>query len=81
LEFGTWLPFIFKAMPIFTYRCRKCLEKFDILVGMSQDKQKLKCPKCQGVDLEKQFAVFGISGKDSSSKCSSCAGGNCFGCH
>jgi putative FmdB family regulatory protein len=71
-------------MPIFTYQCKSCLEKFDILVGMTQDKPELKCPKCKSSDLEKQFAPFRVSGvseKSSSSKCSSCSGGDCSGCH
>ncbi|MFA5008080.1 MAG: FmdB family zinc ribbon protein [Candidatus Omnitrophota bacterium] len=70
-------------MPIFTYQCNKCLSKFDILIGMSQDKPELKCPKCASQDLEKQFAPFRVSGGSvsSSSKCSSCSGGNCSGCH
>ncbi|MDD4955495.1 MAG: zinc ribbon domain-containing protein [Candidatus Omnitrophica bacterium] len=70
-------------MPIFTYQCNKCMEKFDVLVGMSQDKPDLKCPKCKSSDLAKQFAPFRVSGSSDrgSSKCSSCSGGNCSGCH
>jgi putative FmdB family regulatory protein len=71
-------------MPVYTYLCRKCSEKFDILVGMTQEKNELKCPNCNNKDLEKAFVPFRIasSGRQSSSssKCNSCSGGNCSSC-
>ncbi|MFA5271645.1 MAG: FmdB family zinc ribbon protein [Candidatus Omnitrophota bacterium] len=71
-----------KTMPLFSYQCLKCLEKFDLLVGMSQERQDLKCPKCSSRDIEKQFALFSIAGGLSGhSSCGSCSGGDCSGCH
>ncbi|MFA6281008.1 MAG: zinc ribbon domain-containing protein [Candidatus Omnitrophota bacterium] len=70
------------TMPLYSYQCKKCLEKFDLLVGMNQDKQDLKCPKCSSRDIEKQFASFAISGGSSGGhSCGSCSSGNCSSCH
>jgi len=33
-------------MPLFEYRCNECSKKFSILVGMTAEKAKLRCPKC-----------------------------------
>ncbi|MEI8349573.1 MAG: zinc ribbon domain-containing protein [Candidatus Omnitrophota bacterium] len=72
-------------MPLYAYYCKKCSEKFDLLLGMSQEKTELKCPACKSKKIEKVFAPFRVGGssseKNSSSKCGSCSGGSCSGCH
>ncbi len=40
-------------MPLFEYRCEECGEKFTLLVGVTADKPKLKCPKCGGRKVTK----------------------------
>ncbi len=32
-------------MPLYSYICKECGEKFDLLVGMTQEKTELKCQK------------------------------------
>ncbi|MDD5584607.1 MAG: zinc ribbon domain-containing protein, partial [Candidatus Omnitrophica bacterium] len=77
--------FHFNVMPIFTYHCKKCSHTFELLVGMNQDAVQLQCPHCGAKSLEKIFSAFKIGHSDTqssgSSKCSSCAGGNCSSCH
>ncbi len=68
-------------MPIYTYICENCEHKFDILIGISQEKIKKKCPQCNSSSLEKQFSVFGISGKNKGSLCSFCNSGSCSTCN
>jgi len=72
-------------MPIYTYLCKKCSQKCDLLVAMNQDIKELKCPECGSKKLEKQLTSFSISGGSSdggsSTKCGSCSGGSCSGCH
>jgi putative FmdB family regulatory protein len=47
-------------MPINSYVCNQCGEKFDLLVGMTSEKPELKCKKCGSKSIEKVFGVFGI---------------------
>jgi len=72
-------------MPLYTYCCKKCSEKFDLLIGMSQEKTELQCPACKSKHIEKAFASFRVHGsggdRHTSSKCGSCSGGSCSGCH
>ncbi|MCM8819631.1 MAG: zinc ribbon domain-containing protein [Candidatus Omnitrophica bacterium] len=73
-------------MPIYTYFCKICKKKFDLLIRTTE--QKISCPYCNNTNLEKQFSVFGVVSKgggdltssSSSGKCSGCSGGNCSSC-
>jgi putative FmdB family regulatory protein len=47
-------------MPIYSYRCRKCGEMFDLLVGVGTDEEEPKCGKCGSNDLEKLLTTFGV---------------------
>ncbi len=67
-------------MPIYTYICEDCGMKFDILVGINQEKIDAVCPGCGSSSVEKRFSVFGISGSEKGSWCSSCSGGDCSTC-
>ena len=42
-------------MPIYEYVCKNCAHAFEVLVSGSS---KPKCPKCEGIKLEKQYSVF-----------------------
>jgi len=44
-------------MPIFEYVCNGCRDRFDLLVNGSTE---VKCPKCDGRELTKQFSVFSV---------------------
>ena len=66
-------------MPIYTYVCKDCGEKFDLLIGVTSEKIELKCKKCGGKNIKKLFGSFSVgksSGKISSSG-SSCSTGTC----
>ena len=66
-------------MPIFTYACQDCGEKFDLLVGVTSEKPELKCSKCNGENIKKVFEAFSVGeskGKMSSSG-PSCPTGTC----
>ncbi|MDP8263256.1 MAG: zinc ribbon domain-containing protein [Candidatus Ancaeobacter aquaticus] len=66
-------------MPIYTYICRECKEKFDLLVGVTAEKTELKCKKCGSKNIEKIPGAFsvGSSGGGSGSSGPSCPDGTC----
>jgi len=73
-------------MPIYTYLCKDCKKKFDLLILKKSD--SVVCPHCNSSNLERLISGFSILGsKDSSleesnfsGKCSSCGGGSCANC-
>ncbi|UCC94533.1 MAG: zinc ribbon domain-containing protein [Candidatus Omnitrophota bacterium] len=69
-------------MPLYTYVCKRCSKSFEILVSFSRQRGEAKCPECGSNNTEKVFGSFSVSGstKGTSSKCSSCSGGNCSTC-
>ncbi len=65
-------------MPIFEYKCNKCLKEFEKLVFGSQ---KICCPQCDSEDVQKKFSLFAMSGVQSaSSGCTSCSSSSCSSC-
>lgn len=65
-------------MPIYTYVCRDCGEKFDLLVGVTSEKPELKCKRCNNKNIERLLSVFSVGGpKDKSSSGLSCPTGPC----
>ncbi len=70
-------------MPIYTYLCKKCGNKFDLLIGVNAEKTKLECPKCKSKSIDKLMGTFSV-GDSSSSKLSSsgpsCSTGTCPTC-
>lgn len=74
-------------MPIYVYFCKQCSKKFDLLVGMTQDKVEIKCPRCKTTKVEKLVTGFGIGAAPSNSgadgarpSCGSCSSGSCSSC-
>jgi len=66
-------------MPIYSYICKDCDEKFDLLIGVTSEKTKLKCKKCNSrriVRVLSPFSVGNSRGKSDSSG-SSCPTGTC----
>lgn len=67
-------------MPIYSYLCKNCGAKFDLLIGVtSKDEEKI-CKKCASKNIEKIFASFAVnvsSGKRSSNSGPSCPTGTC----
>ena len=66
-------------MPIYTYVCKDCSEKFDLLIGMTFEKTELKCKKCDSSNIDRVLSSFSVgnSGGKSSSSGSSCPTGTC----
>jgi putative FmdB family regulatory protein len=64
-------------MPLFEYRCESCGHRFEQLTraGVAP-----ACPKCQGVQLEKQLSTFAVSVQGSSTGRSFAADGPCASC-
>ncbi len=66
-------------MPIYTYICNECGEKFDLLVGVTAQPEELKCKKCNSRNIKKSLSTFSVSGGSgkSSGSDSSCPTGTC----
>lgn len=64
-------------MPIYTYVCKDCNEKFDLLIGVTSEKAELKCKKCNSRNVDKILSLFSVgnSGGKSGSSGSSCPTG------
>ena len=45
-------------MPIYEYACSGCGHRFELLLFGAE---RPVCPKCSGVDLQKQLSVFAVS--------------------
>ena len=69
-------------MPIYSYVCKDCGEKFDLLVGMTSQKTELKCVKCNSKNIERTLGAFSVGGSGSKSNSfgSSCPTGTCPTC-
>jgi putative FmdB family regulatory protein len=66
-------------MPIYTYVCNECGEKFDLLIGVTAQQEELKCQKCGSENIKKMMGSFSVSGGSpkSSGSDSSCPTGTC----
>jgi putative FmdB family regulatory protein len=66
-------------MPVYTYVCKDCSEKFDLLIGVSSEKPELKCVKCAGRNIKRVLSAFsvGSSGSARGSSGSGCPTGIC----
>ena len=65
-------------MPVYTYICKDCGEKFDLLIGVSSERPEIKCKKCSSKNIERLFSGFNVGGsKDTSSSGPSCPTGTC----
>ncbi len=72
-------------MPVYSYICKDCGNKFDLLVGVvSKDEEEI-CKKCGSKNIKKLLTCFGVnvsSGKsDLSSSGPSCSTGTCPTCY
>lgn len=74
-------------MPIYEFECHQCRNKFDELVSVSVNLQKIVCPQCGANSPRKLVSAFGFSsggksvGSTGSSGCSSCSATSCKTCH
>lgn len=66
-------------MPVYSYICKECNEKFDLFIGVSSKDDELVCKKCGSKNIQRVFSSFSVgssSNKDSGSD-SSCPTGTC----
>lgn len=63
-------------MPIYSYVCKDCGEKFDLLVGVTAEKEELKCKKCGSKKIIRQMSGFSV-GQSSGSSSDSSSGPSC----
>ena len=72
-------------MPVYSYVCKDCGHKFDLLTGVISEKPKFKCEKCGSSDVKKLLPRF-ISGKTEEgaviggNSCSTCQASSCTSC-
>lgn len=65
-------------MPVYTYVCKDCGEKFDLLIGVTSEKPKFRCKKCKSENIKRVFSEFSVgSSKGKSSSGPSCPTGTC----
>jgi len=66
-------------MPIYTYICNNCGERFDLLVGVSSEKVEFRCKGCNSKNIEKTLTAFSVGSPGGKSGCSrpSCPTGTC----
>ena len=62
-------------MPVYTFECKDCAYKFDLLIGVTQKDEEKVCKKCGSKNIKKIFASFSVSNKSNSSP--SCPTGSC----
>jgi putative FmdB family regulatory protein len=67
-------------MPIYTYICKDCKARFELLVGMTSEKTELKCEKCGSKNIERTFEAFSVGKGGSGSSGPSCPTGTCPTC-
>ena len=72
-------------MPIYEFRCLACNNCFELLAVRKDDTMEMKCPKCDGQEVERVLSsVSYVMGSDSSGDTSktkvtskSCSSGTC----
>ena len=66
-------------MPVYTYVCKDCGEKFDLLIGVTSEKTEEKCKKCASTNIGKVLSLFsmGNSGGKLGSSGPNCPTGTC----
>ncbi len=61
---------------IFSYECQECGHTFDLFIGMTMEKPKMECPKCQSKEIVKLISKPSIK-TSSPHPGGSCSTGNC----
>ncbi|UCG13766.1 MAG: zinc ribbon domain-containing protein [Deltaproteobacteria bacterium] len=72
-------------MPIYEFRCLGCSHCFELLSMSQDDMSEMKCPECEGVEVERvlscvSYVMGATSGGDSGKTkvtSKSCSGGSC----
>jgi putative FmdB family regulatory protein len=68
-------------MPMYSYLCKACGKKFDLLIGVTAEKTEFKCKYCNSKNIEKTLSSFSVgSARGRSSPGTSCSTGACPTC-
>ena len=69
-------------MPLYAYICKDCGERFDLLIGVTSEKEDPKCRKCNSRNIEKTWGAFSVGRADNKlgSSGPSCPTGTCPTC-
>ncbi len=51
-------------MPIYEYSCQECDAQFEKFVRSMTAEVEVKCPKCGGTHVKKDWSVFGTAGSN-----------------
>jgi putative FmdB family regulatory protein len=64
-------------MPIYTYECKDCGRKFEVLAGVGEGDEEVRCDKCKSTNVERTFSAFNIGSGGRSSSPPICPTGTC----
>lgn len=64
-------------MPIYSYICKDCGEKFDLLIGVTAEKEELKCKKCGSKKIDRKISGFSVGRSSNSGSDSICSADTC----
>jgi putative FmdB family regulatory protein len=64
-------------MPVYTYLCKDCGKKFDLLLGMTKTKPEIICKSCGSKNVKKEFSSFSTPNSSDSGYSGSCPTGTC----
>jgi len=64
-------------LPVYSYICRDCKEKFNLFAGVGEKDEKLVCKKYGSKNIEKILSSFAVGSFSNKSTESSCSTGNC----
>jgi len=72
-------------VPIYEYRCRECLKRFEELVSLASADDVWPCPRCACTNTERLLSSFALrveggSGSGSGKNCSTCSRSSCSTC-
>lgn len=68
-------------MPIFEFKCSKCGKKFEKIIFKPLSEVEIRCPYCQGVEVEKLISVLGSVGEAKNSSLSNNCSPGCCSCN
>jgi putative FmdB family regulatory protein len=49
-----------ERMPIYEYGCKTCKNQFEVLIGMTEKHERIRCPRCGGKNVERHMSVVSI---------------------
>ncbi len=65
-------------MPLYSYVCEECGEKFEALLKNEKNKRQVNCPNCQSSKVRRLLDGFSVGKTNKLSQgCSDCGPGGC----